>query len=49
VLENVVIDPATRAIDLDDASLTENTRGAYPLSFIPNALESGLAGIRPPM
>ena len=44
VLENVVIDPVTRAIDLDDASLTENTRGAYPLSFIPNALESGLAG-----
>jgi phosphoenolpyruvate carboxykinase (ATP) len=44
VLENVVIDPVTREIDLDDASLTENTRGAYPLSFIPNALANGLAG-----
>ena len=36
VLENVAIDPETRAIDLDDASLAENTRGAYPLDFIPN-------------
>jgi phosphoenolpyruvate carboxykinase (ATP) len=44
VLENVVIDPVTRQIDLDDASLTENTRGAYPLSFIPNALSTGMAG-----
>ncbi len=36
VLENVVIDPETRTLDLDDATLAENTRGAYPIDFIPN-------------
>jgi phosphoenolpyruvate carboxykinase (ATP) len=36
VLENVVIDPVTREIDLDDSSKAENTRGAYPIDFIPN-------------
>ena len=36
VLENVVMDPLTRTLDLDDASLAENSRGAYPLDFIPN-------------
>ncbi len=44
VLENVMMDPLTRELDLDDASLTENTRGAYPLSFIPNASLDGVAG-----
>jgi phosphoenolpyruvate carboxykinase (ATP) len=44
VLENVVIDPETRALDLDSAELTENTRGAYPLTFIENAVPSGQAG-----
>jgi phosphoenolpyruvate carboxykinase (ATP) len=44
VLENVRMDAATRAIDLNDDSLTENTRGAYPLKFIDNSLPSGLAG-----
>ncbi|MEX2648172.1 MAG: phosphoenolpyruvate carboxykinase [Alphaproteobacteria bacterium] len=44
VLENVVMDEANRALDLDDASLTENTRGAYPLSYIPNASPTGTAG-----
>jgi phosphoenolpyruvate carboxykinase (ATP) len=37
VLENVVIDEETRELDLDDASLAENTRGAYPIDFIPNS------------
>ncbi len=44
VLENVVFDPVTRFIDLDDASLTENTRAAYPLTFIENAVESKRGG-----
>ncbi|KAI9327720.1 ATP-utilizing phosphoenolpyruvate carboxykinase [Zopfochytrium polystomum] len=37
VVENVVFNPATRVIDFDDDSLTENTRCAYPIDFIPNA------------
>ena len=44
VLENVVIDPVTRRIKPDDDSLTENTRAAFPLSFIPNASPDGTAG-----
>ncbi len=44
VLENVVVDPATGEIDFDDASLTENTRGAYPLDYIANASETGISG-----
>jgi phosphoenolpyruvate carboxykinase (ATP) len=44
VLENVKMDANTRRLDLDDESLTENTRGAYPLEFIDNAVSSGQAG-----
>ncbi len=44
VLENVVIDPATRALNFDDASLTENSRGAYPIEFIDNAVPTGIGG-----
>ena len=44
VLENVVVDPDTRALDLDDDRLTENTRAAYPISFIDNAVPSGQGG-----
>src|SRR5258708_4870725 len=44
VLENVVFDPLTRALDLDDDRYTENTRAAYPISFIDNAVPSGLGG-----
>jgi len=43
VLENVILDPATRMPDLADNRLTENTRACYPLDFIPNAIESGMA------
>ena len=44
VLENVVMDPVTRRLDLDDASMTENTRGAYPLESVPNAHRPKRAG-----
>ena len=44
ILENVAFDTLTRRIDLDDDSFTENTRGAYPLSYIPNSVSSGTAG-----
>ena len=44
VLENVVLDPLTRLIDVDDDRFTENTRAAYPLDSIPNASPTGLAG-----
>ncbi|PRX08287.1 phosphoenolpyruvate carboxykinase [Martelella mediterranea] len=42
VLENVVLDE-NRVPDFDDGSLTENTRCAYPLDYIPNASRTGLA------
>jgi phosphoenolpyruvate carboxykinase (ATP) len=44
VLENVVMDPATRILDLDDARHAENTRAAYPIDYIPNASATGRAG-----
>ena len=43
VLENVVVDARGKA-DLDDGSLTENTRACYPIEAIPNALPEGRAG-----
>ena len=44
ILENVSIDPVTKRLDLDDDSLTENTRASYPLSHLPNYVKSGMAG-----
>ena len=44
ILENVPFDSVTRAIDLDDESITENTRASYPLEFIDNAVSEKRAG-----
>ena len=44
VLENVTMDSRTRHLDLDDGSMTENTRGAYHISAIPNATMEGRGG-----
>ncbi|PKN25328.1 MAG: phosphoenolpyruvate carboxykinase (ATP) [Deltaproteobacteria bacterium HGW-Deltaproteobacteria-21] len=44
VLENVAINTATRRVDLNDASFTENTRASYPLTHLPNIVRSGMAG-----
>jgi len=44
ILENVAMDPALRQIDLDDSTITENTRACYPLTHIPNIVPSGKAG-----
>lgn len=44
ILENVVYDPITRLLDLDDDEMTENTRASYPLHFIDNALPTGTGG-----
>ena len=43
ILENVVLDDDGN-FDLDDDSITENTRGSYPISYIPNASEDGMGG-----
>ncbi len=45
VLENVVIDPETREIDLHDDCLAENSRGSYPIDFIPNASKDNLGPV----
>ncbi len=44
VLENVVVDPGRRRVDFDSDEITENTRAAYQVEFIENALIPGLAG-----
>ena len=44
ILENVVYDPVTRLIDLDDETITANTRASYPLVFIDNAIQEKKAG-----
>ncbi len=45
VLENVVMDPETRELDFNDNSLAENSRGSYPLDFIPNTSEKNLGPV----
>lgn len=44
LLENVVIDPETRRLDLDSAQKTENTRAAYPITHVPSADPAGVGG-----
>jgi phosphoenolpyruvate carboxykinase (ATP) len=44
VLENVVLDPVTRVPNYDDDSKTENTRAAYPVEHIANAVIPGFGG-----
>lgn len=44
LLENVALDPVGRQVDFHDARLTENTRGAYPIDYIPNARIPCIAG-----
>ncbi len=44
VLENVMLDAATRVADYDDATRTENTRAAYPIHYIPQALLPSIGG-----
>ncbi|AUW60592.1 phosphoenolpyruvate carboxykinase (ATP) (plasmid) [Sphingobium sp. SCG-1] len=45
VPENVMMDPDTRTLDLDDATLAENTRAAYPIGFIPNASRDNIGPV----
>ena len=44
ILENVWVDSNTRRIDLDNDSMTENTRAAYPITHIPNSIREGQGG-----
>lgn len=44
VLENVVYDKETRAVDFSDTSITENTRVSYPIDYIENVQIPCLAG-----
>jgi phosphoenolpyruvate carboxykinase (ATP) len=44
ILENCVLDPATRKVKFEDQSITENTRASYPLPYIPNFVPNGRGG-----
>jgi phosphoenolpyruvate carboxykinase (ATP) len=44
ILENVIYDPVSRRVDLDDPEITENTRASYPLGFIENSVEAKRGG-----
>jgi phosphoenolpyruvate carboxykinase (ATP) len=47
ILENVIYDPTTRRVDLDDDAITENTRASYPLESIPNTVPERMARSHP--
>lgn len=47
ILENVVFDPVSRYLDLDDDKLTENTRASYPLEFIENVVPEKMVPTHP--
>ncbi|GEQ70576.1 hypothetical protein JCM33374_g4254 [Metschnikowia sp. JCM 33374] len=47
ILENVVYDENTKVVDYEDSSITENTRCAYPIDFIPSAQIPCLADVHP--
>ena len=44
LVENVIMDPDTRTLDFDDATLTENTRVGYPVEYIPGCVIPGVGG-----
>ena len=44
VLENLPLDAESRRLDLDSEAITENTRGAYPISHLQNIVPGGMAG-----
>jgi phosphoenolpyruvate carboxykinase (ATP) len=44
ILENVIFDEKTGAVDYDDGSITENTRATYPVEHIPGCVIPGVAG-----
>ena len=44
LVENVIIDEDTRTLDFEDSSITENTRVAYPVEYIPNCVSPGKGG-----
>src|SRR3546814_14010988 len=45
ILENVVMHPESRALNLDDPSLAENSRGAYPIHIIPTASSENMGPV----
>ena len=45
VLENVVMDPVTRELDLDSSEYAENSRGAYPIDYIPNCSDHNMGPV----
>jgi len=47
ILENVVYDPTSRSVDLNDDTITENTRASYPLDFIPNVVPEKMTRTHP--